>query len=581
MECRNGGIQRWSVCECEGALLFFDRKAVFFLALGLAAACCSTLAWGADEALLSSLVSRLDCKTTTVSQEILGTDIAPYAALPLEALQDMAARETGSKKFLAYRLIGRRYESGDRVPRDPAKAVEFYRLAAFILPPSRAVYSPGFGSVPGSTTVLDEDAVTPADTVALSSLGRFYRAGTAVGPDAAKAEVLFACAANLVGKFLQEHPAPRPQQADGAAVSAIAVPKADSAMLDHETGSISLPANVTAIRWSPDGKRLAVSYDGDRRIAMVDPQNGRHLWSLSKELGGFSGQHPLQFSPDMSMIYTPSATTIARRDVDKTISVIDAGNGQIRRTLGYRPFEDGHAMAMDIAVSRDGRRVFVVPGSEGLVLVYDTASWSMSRWDNIPVVRNEVGASSYRANLAIDDDRDTLWLAHSGRIRKLSLANGEQKLEFQAFQVLATTLAVNHATGELVAGGSAVVEEARYPLNDFRAPFRRYEDAAPTLVRAYAPQSGKLMRTYLGPGGTVLGLSINPSGTLIAAVKSRVNLASHGYLLLWDAQSGKLLSSKDIGAANTGDVAFSPDGAQLAYTAGENIKFVRIPNKRH
>ena len=277
----------------------------------------------------------------------------------------------------------------------------------------------------------------------------------------------------------------------------------------------------------------------------------------------------------MTRRYTSSVTTIARRDADKTVSVIGVADGRIHSTLGYRTPTDGQAKAMDIAASRDGRRLFVIPGAEGTVLVYDTASWAMTKWDSMPIL-HEVGAGTAAANLALDEDRGTLWLSHSGRIRKLDLAGGGQQLEFQSFELDARTIAVNPATGELVAGGTTETEDARYPLNDYRAPFRHYEDDPPTLVRAYDPQSGKLARTYLGPGGTVLGLSINRSGSLIAAIKSRASPAARGVLLLWEARSGKLISAKEVGTDSIGDVAFSPDGTRLAYALGSVVHIVDL-----
>ncbi len=95
----------------------------------------------------------------------------------------------------AARVIGERYETGDGVSPDIAKAIGWYQQAAFRPPVMTTVYMPGYGKTPGATIPITVGPARPGDPVAMAHLGRLYLSGRGVPVDAARGDRLLACAA--------------------------------------------------------------------------------------------------------------------------------------------------------------------------------------------------------------------------------------------------------------------------------------------------------------------------------------------------------------------------------------------------
>jgi WD40 repeat protein len=97
------------------------------------------------------------------------------------------------------------------------------------------------------------------------------------------------------------------------------------------------------------------------------------------------------------------------------------------------------------------------------------------------------------------------------------------------------------------------------------------------LVQAWDPLVGKRLRSYQGPGDTAVAVAVSPDGMIIAAAKARSLLEkAPGYVLIWDAKSGELLSKVDCGQSILGGLAFSPDGKFLAYSTDNIVRFFAI-----
>lgn len=104
----------------------------------------------------------------------------------------------------AARVLGERYANGNYpglIPKVASDweyhkiAADWYRKAALIPSRARVSYSPGFGSVPASTTILDSgDPPAAGDNHALVELGWLYWLGNGVPLDRRWAMVLFKCA---------------------------------------------------------------------------------------------------------------------------------------------------------------------------------------------------------------------------------------------------------------------------------------------------------------------------------------------------------------------------------------------------
>ncbi|HET6878633.1 MAG TPA: WD40 repeat domain-containing protein [Pirellulales bacterium] len=93
-------------------------------------------------------------------------------------------------------------------------------------------------------------------------------------------------------------------------------------------------------------------------------------------------------------------------------------------------------------------------------------------------------------------------------------------------------------------------------------------------VRIYEPFSGntpRLTKILIGHGSRVVAVDFSPDGKWIASAESaRPNVR------LWDAATGKLVSSTFIGLSDNGftRLAWSPDGATLAIGAGGGVLLV-------
>src|SRR6266852_2636143 len=110
---------------------------------------------------------------------------------------------------------------------------------------------------------------------------------------------------------------------------------------------------VSAVAWSPDGKRIA-SASGDHTVQVWDAANGGHVLTYR---GHASDVTSLAWSPDEKNIVSGS--------VDGTVQVWDAATGN--RVYTY----DGHSDAVfDVAWSPDGKRI-ASASNDGSVQIWD------------------------------------------------------------------------------------------------------------------------------------------------------------------------------------------------------------------
>jgi DNA-binding beta-propeller fold protein YncE len=445
------------------------------------------------------------------------------------------------------RVMGERYEHGEGTARDPAKAVEWYRKAAL---------------------VEKDGSVIPGDAFAMHRLGEMYRDGVGMARDEKRADVLLKCATLQGGgrSMVPKEPAFFDQFKETGPEPAAA----SSALLDREVALYSLPKRVFALAWSPDGSRLAVSFEDDRQITLLDTHSGKRIWSVERKLPSTAAKPVLAFSPDGNRLYIRSATA-SRAAPAEIVSVLSARTGAIEQTLSSaEPPKHGAAVARSVAASHDGR-LYVVPGEpSNEVRSFDTTGWSATKVLDLPNVFPETGKGFVSARLALDEQRGILFWAHDGMVQPIPLKGGKPMREFQAFQLYVEAMQVNPATGELVVGGNGSFQSSRFPANDPNGEIRSYHDATATLVRAFDPISGKQTKTYLASGTGVGGVSVSPDGKFIAATKAGA------YVHLWDAATGRLLASRDMGHASMGDVAFSPDGKQLCFAEGNTVHVIEI-----
>jgi WD40 repeat protein len=500
-----------------------------------------------------------------------------FDKIATDKLASEAFWETDSNALTRYRqrVLAERYENGVGTKRDLKQAIKHYRYAAFASGPSTAVYSPGFGSVPGSVSVSSPGGKSAGDPIALRRLGEMYRDGIGMEADPKRGQILLDCAAKLTPPAPARQPAYFDQFTERKLTPA---PAAPATLLEREVRTFSFPRRVMSLAWSPDGKYLAVSHTEDRRITLVEVSTGRELWTAKK----LDGDYPppccrMAFSPDGALLYTASAVTRGPKDRDKTVSVLSTRDGNVVRTFGYHEPRAGYALAKDIALSRDGKSVFAMPGMTNEIVVHDSSTGEVSgRY----VARDdwyETGKGFARGTVALDEDRGLMWFVHEGMAEAWRLKGDQALFRAQAASIFVSAMAINPRTGELVTGATGGVMQARYPYNVSNGEIRTYADDLHACVHAIDPDSGKINRTYLGPGGGVDGLSVSPDGTRIAASKTSILNKEPAWLLLWDAASGKLLAAKR--SSDSGAVAFAPNGRVLAIANGSSITLIELAPK--
>lgn len=352
--------------------------------------------------------------------------------------------------------------------------------------------------------------------------------------------------------------------------------KRDSAMLNDEIASYDFPSTVVSIAWSPDGRRLAVSYDEDKQVALIDRATGRTMWAIEK----LASDYPppccrLLFSSDGTHLYTASAVTRGSVKRDVSVSILDTRDGSISGAFTYHePLSGGYAMALDMALSHDGKTLYAIPGETNEVIAFDTRTGAVTNkfiaQEGVP----ETGWGFTSGRLVLDEDRGRLWFAHQGTLVGWSL-DGKSMVQVQAFQLGVTAIALNKKTGDIVVGGTSEVEQSLFPRGPRvkNAELRTYSDPAPELVRAFDGETVRLKRKYIGPSGTVGGVSISGDGRLVVATKGAFGL---GRLLVWDTETGQLLAEKNYDSVGLKDIAFSPDGKLLAYVMGKSVKVLKI-----
>lgn len=528
---------------------------------------------GADE------VDRFECASKQSAAFVPSNALVKFTNAELEKLSSNA---DGSKGRAATRVLAERYERGVGVAADFGKALELYRRAAFVQPEIRGIYTPGFGSVAGSVTMVGSDApITVGDSIALARLGELYRDGIGVPRDMKRAQAFHDCS-ELIGpkntsnsmsnesSYFNQFTKPR----------SAPIPQADSALLDRQIASLDFSSNVTGLAWSPDGKYLAVYYDRGDRLDFVRVTDGRHLWTVEKDWGvTTSKERVLQFSSDGQRLYlsAPIGKSAPGSKQHEVLAVVSTADGHPVHIVSDEAPAPVFSHALAVAAEPGKNRLFAVGGGAfNKVAAYDLASWNRSDIFGLSNEQPEWGHGFTSSRLAIDPQRDILWWAHEGTVEALKLSNASTLNQIHAFNVAVDAMQVNPRSGELVAGGSADFYSYRYPLTDPKAEIRTYHDDPATLVRAFDSASGRQTRTYVGPGGSVEGLSVSADGKFVAAARAKIMGASSSYVLLWDAESGKLLSSKDCESANVGDAAFDPTGTKLAYAIDRKIHIVNL-----
>ncbi len=289
-------------------------------------------------------------------------------------------------------------------------------------------------------------------------------------------------------------------------------------------GKYSLPPVVTALRWSPDGKQLAVSGNGEVLIHNVEGQQT----SIDKRLPGKSERIlSLAWSKDGKLLVAGGGTPARFGEVQWW----DTSSGRMLRAA-----ELPGDTVFGASLSPDGSKV-AVGCADNTVHAFETSSgkelYKIGSHENW--VLGTVFSANGKRLVSVGRDRAAKIMdANLGQF--LENANTTQKSELNA-------VARHPGKDIIVIGG-----EDRYPYvysMDRTRNMRVGDDAM--FIQQLDRQDG-----------VILALDWSPDARLIAVAGAspKVNL--------YDADSGKALASCSGHDAGIYAVAFSPDSKTLA-----------------
>jgi eukaryotic-like serine/threonine-protein kinase len=316
---------------------------------------------------------------------------------------------------------------------------------------------------------------------------------------------------------------------------------------DKLVGRFPFPARVTAVAFSPDGKRLATASSSERVGGPHGYPGGEvKVWDAEtgKELGRFDdlphAANGVAFSPDGKLLAASTRGAGGELPDAGQVRVWDA-NGRLLHT--FRPYEKDKVdpgqdtyFLSDVAFSPDSSRV-AAAGSDGAIRV-----WGLAAEREELVLR---GHNKTVLTIGFDPQGKRLVSGGSDRtVRVWDLDTGKEALVLQ--------------------GHARAVQAAAF------SPDGRRVASAGGEVRVWDATSDQQARTFYRPPTAtgVYSVVFSPDGKLLAE-------ASVSEVKIRDVATGQQRRHiKPIGPGGLGPyarVAFSPDGTAVATTGNRGI----------
>jgi WD40 repeat protein/tRNA A-37 threonylcarbamoyl transferase component Bud32 len=282
-------------------------------------------------------------------------------------------------------------------------------------------------------------------------------------------------------------------------------------------------SGVTAVAWSPNGKRIA-SASFDKTIQVWDATTGGNVYTYRGHADGV-----------IAVAWSPDGKRIASAGFDKTIQVWDATTGG--NVYTYRM----HASAVyAVAWSPDGKRI-ASASDDKTVQVWDVTT----------------GGNAYTYNGHASSVYAVAWSPDGKRIASAGFD--------KTIQVWDATTGGNIYTYRMHA--SAVYAVAWSPNGKHIASASGDE-----TVRVWNATNGGNIYTYHGHAGRVIAVAWSPDGKRIASGSSDKTVQ------VWDATTGGNVYTYRDHASTVYAVAWSPDGKRIASSGDEDSVQVWQPS---
>jgi WD40 repeat protein len=315
---------------------------------------------------------------------------------------------------------------------------------------------------------------------------------------------------------------------------------------------LELPPPITALAFSPDGKRLASASWGDS-VKVWDATSGADLPTLR---GHTSTVHAVAYSPDGTQLASAAATLSPESG---EVKLWDAKSNSEITTLR------GHTAAVSaMAYSPDGTRI--ATASNGTVKVWDTRSGVQVA--SLPVVHH------FLTTVVFSPDGKCLASASGLEVKLWDVRSGTNIITLHgtggpvAYSPDGTRIATN--SGDTVKVWNATSDNEIATLRGHTGWVRSvcYSPAGTRMASASAvrdntvklwdPRSGAELATLRGHRNWVWFVAYSPDGTRLASASADQTVK------VWDAQSGAEIVTLRGHTSLVYSVAYSPDGSCLA-----------------
>jgi WD40 repeat protein/DNA-binding SARP family transcriptional activator len=298
--------------------------------------------------------------------------------------------------------------------------------------------------------------------------------------------------------------------------------------------------------WTVDRQgRLAAFGEADGTVTVVDLMTGS-----SRKLGGRHAGNVIGLG------FAPDGRTIVSTGDDDEVLAWDVKTGALRETLS------GHASRVfGPAFSHDGGTLYTVD------LTGEAIAWDLDGSRRFGP-RFRAGSGNLDPESDIDGAVARFALSPDGRRIATTESNGR-------------TAVVDRVTRRQLfetppARGGRALDVAWSPDGRTFVTVGAFGD-----VQSWHADDGSRAVSYHGLfGQNAHAVAINPQGTVVAAASD--GGYGGGYVYLWDARTGKPLGSALHTGAPAYDLAFSPDGKELAAAVlGDGVADVwRLPSRR-
>jgi WD40 repeat protein len=286
------------------------------------------------------------------------------------------------------------------------------------------------------------------------------------------------------------------------------------------------------VAFSPDGRRLASTSWGEKRVKVWDAARGNCLLTLKGEFD--------------RVIFSPDGRRLAGASSKETAQIWDAATGKVLLTLNASnrkrsvPSVPGGGRFCAVAFSPDGRRLL---GSFPL----SSVAWRATVWNS----------TSGKKLLTFWDREEPNAMGFSPGGRRLAVGPEGGKLTVWEVARGKELLSLPHATDNFF----GTPPEVTVCAVAFSPDSRRLATAHGSTLVVWDTAAGKELVTFEGHTGKVSGLAFSPGGRRLASI------CDDGTVKVWHTVTGKCLLTLQGGGRA---VAFSPDGRRLA-AAGEKM----------